>query len=209
MGIVKCRECGKEKSSKAEVCPHCGVKKPKAKSMSLGSLLFLIIFGMIVYNMSTGDDYISSKSVKPAMTLIEKQAKEKTLVADLKKIPASEIFTNRNKYDDLVKLMPSNPKYQKKLAYYDGKIRQLEVKIGKSPTRSAWDGVPYSVERYVEKAAKDPDSVDFVSCTSTTYSEKGWHTTCQFRARNGFGGMSLEQWKFTIKHGQVIQANKS
>lgn len=32
MGIVKCRECGNDVSSEAEICPHCGIAKPVAES---------------------------------------------------------------------------------------------------------------------------------------------------------------------------------
>lgn len=32
MAMAKCRECGKEVSSEAETCPHCGIEKPARKS---------------------------------------------------------------------------------------------------------------------------------------------------------------------------------
>lgn len=31
MALIKCKECGKEMSDKAEVCPHCGYSEKKAK----------------------------------------------------------------------------------------------------------------------------------------------------------------------------------
>jgi hypothetical protein len=30
MAIVRCRECGKEVSTEAAICPHCGVREPGA-----------------------------------------------------------------------------------------------------------------------------------------------------------------------------------
>lgn len=32
MGIINCRKCGKEVSSEAKSCPHCGVNKPAPES---------------------------------------------------------------------------------------------------------------------------------------------------------------------------------
>jgi hypothetical protein len=46
MAIIVCKDCGKEFSTDARRCPHCGAKKPRAKSR-LGVLL-LIFFGLFV-----------------------------------------------------------------------------------------------------------------------------------------------------------------
>lgn len=47
MALVKCEECGKEVSTKAETCPHCGFKcrsHPFITSLkALGGLYLLII----------------------------------------------------------------------------------------------------------------------------------------------------------------------
>lgn len=32
MALIKCKDCGKEFSTDAKVCPHCGAKKTKAKT---------------------------------------------------------------------------------------------------------------------------------------------------------------------------------
>lgn len=32
MALIKCKDCGKEFSTDAKVCPNCGAKKPKAKT---------------------------------------------------------------------------------------------------------------------------------------------------------------------------------
>jgi hypothetical protein len=53
MPLKPCRECAKEISEAADICPHCGVKNPGAKKQRLGSagmaaaaILFLI--GLVV-----------------------------------------------------------------------------------------------------------------------------------------------------------------
>jgi len=47
MGMVKCRECGKDVSDKAKSCPHCGVVKPAPES-KLGSYLKLGLGAVLV-----------------------------------------------------------------------------------------------------------------------------------------------------------------
>lgn len=49
MALIKCRECGKEVSSQATTCPHCGVAvaKPK-KTHGCGTLLVLAVVAFIV-----------------------------------------------------------------------------------------------------------------------------------------------------------------
>lgn len=36
MAIVRCRECGGEVSTAAEICPHCGVRAPAAAGDAVG-----------------------------------------------------------------------------------------------------------------------------------------------------------------------------
>lgn len=44
MAIVACKECGKEVSSQARLCPHCGVK---VKASSAGKVFVWLIFGLV------------------------------------------------------------------------------------------------------------------------------------------------------------------
>lgn len=50
MALKKCKECGAEISSSAEVCPSCG-KKLKKKHPILGG--FLLVFGIMIILAST------------------------------------------------------------------------------------------------------------------------------------------------------------
>jgi hypothetical protein len=45
MALIHCKECGKEVSSKADKCPHCGVR---LKSGCLMKLLYIVI-GIIIF----------------------------------------------------------------------------------------------------------------------------------------------------------------
>jgi DNA-directed RNA polymerase subunit RPC12/RpoP len=55
MALIKCMECGKEKSTEAETCPHCGLSKTaKAKGKPSDSfapliILFSLLFGTFVF----------------------------------------------------------------------------------------------------------------------------------------------------------------
>jgi hypothetical protein len=57
MALKKCKECGKEVSTNAKTCPHCGVKNPgvSAKDMIIG-LLGLIFIGWLVTHCSTDEN---------------------------------------------------------------------------------------------------------------------------------------------------------
>lgn len=43
MALIKCRECGKEVSTDAKACPHCGAKPPYRPSLA-----FVLIAGLLV-----------------------------------------------------------------------------------------------------------------------------------------------------------------
>lgn len=43
MALIKCRECGKEISTEAKACPHCGAKPPYRPSLA-----FVLIAGLLI-----------------------------------------------------------------------------------------------------------------------------------------------------------------
>lgn len=47
MAIRKCKECGKEVSSQAKQCPHCGAPQPK--SVGIGGMFLVLFVGYIIY----------------------------------------------------------------------------------------------------------------------------------------------------------------
>lgn len=40
MALVKCKECGKEVSDKADMCPHCGRRNPSINEEKLNKDIF-------------------------------------------------------------------------------------------------------------------------------------------------------------------------
>lgn len=65
MALAKCKECGKEVSTSAKICPHCGVKNPgvRTKDMIVG-VLALVFIGWLVTQCSS-----SSESKQPELDL--------------------------------------------------------------------------------------------------------------------------------------------
>ncbi len=60
MAIKKCKECGKEVSSQAKQCPHCGA--PQSKSVGLGGIILVLFVGYIIFVVAGGGGSGSSSS---------------------------------------------------------------------------------------------------------------------------------------------------
>lgn len=63
MALTKCKECKKEVSTKAKVCPHCGVKDPgvSAGQVVLGFIVLIVIGWVVVQVLS-----VDEQEAKPA-----------------------------------------------------------------------------------------------------------------------------------------------
>lgn len=66
MAMTKCKECKKEVSAKAKVCPHCGVKDPgfSAQDAFKGFIVLLILIGGGYWYFSGEDDAKEPPKVK-------------------------------------------------------------------------------------------------------------------------------------------------
>jgi len=75
MSVTKCRECGKEVSSKAKTCPHCGVGSP-AKSGFFGSVVAAgVIFAAFLMFFGSDDPEPSTPEEKAARAQAEADAR--------------------------------------------------------------------------------------------------------------------------------------
>ncbi|WP_339860466.1 hypothetical protein [Thalassospira alkalitolerans] len=69
--------------------------------------------------------------------------------------------------------------------------REEEVRKG-FHCLSSWDGSYPALERFVEERLGDPDSYEHIKTFVSPVSDIGTHNVAmQFRARNGFGGMTI------------------
>lgn len=167
------------------------------------------------------------KKANLELASIKAKKETKRILKKLKSTSASSYEENRGLYQKLVYYNPNVKKYKKKLAYYTDKIKAAEkkkrikkakeekarkariVKFGEAPVRSAWDGSYRAVEKYLKKIANDPDSIEIDDCTGVYHIKSGWLVGCDYRGKNGFGGMVRQSNWFTIVHGRVVQQHKA
>jgi hypothetical protein len=126
----------------------------------------------------------------------KKIEKTEQLLAQLKKIPASEYEINRDLYQQLVALHPENVSYKNKVTLYSDKLENEIQKRLAAETRiaqikrqfSGWDGSHSNLERFIISGMNDPDSYEH---DKTVYLDEGDHLIVQtsFRGKNGFGGV--------------------
>jgi hypothetical protein len=157
----------------------------------------------------------------------ERRETTRRIVAQLKDVPATELEENRNLYQQLVSLNPGVSSYADKLQFYSDKIKEVQerervaqektrkdnetrlAKFGNPPVASAWDGSYLAVNRYLDRVANDPDSIEIDECTEVYKTDKGWLVGCNYRGRNAFGGMIRQSNWFTIVHDSVIQMHEA
>lgn len=79
MALGKCKECGKQVSTNAFKCPHCGARNPTAtmKEMILGFLV-LVVVGLMVAQCTGSDNTEQNVSVEKVAE-IPSEAKKTTL----------------------------------------------------------------------------------------------------------------------------------
>ena len=66
---------------------------------------------------------------------------------------------------------------------------------------SSWDGSHRKLASHVEKNLRDPDSYDHIETRITPVTKTGTHTlSMKYRARNGFGGMTIGLVLATIQN---------
>ena len=85
MALKACRECGKDVSTEAKTCPHCGVKDPSGaiaagqkaagRGCFLVVLIFVAIFGAIAYFGSSGNNGSSNSTDHRIPVLIGRRGK--------------------------------------------------------------------------------------------------------------------------------------
>lgn len=162
-----------------------------------------------------------------AKVQLEREASIKRITEELKTTPPAKYKQNQNLYSKLLSYEPENKKYKEKVKFYTDKVnkeKEIEIekqrqeekksqerraKFGNPPVASAWDGSYHVVESYLKRVANDPDSIEMDGCTEISYTEHGWLVGCNYRGRNGFGGMVRQSNWFTIRHDTVIKMDKT
>ena len=72
MAIRKCKECGKEVSSTAKTCPHCGISNPGVRLVDYIKGFFIgiivLFFITMFFALNDSDDPVEKSVTKPAKT---------------------------------------------------------------------------------------------------------------------------------------------
>ena len=164
------------------------------------------------------DDYRMRNLKETDPAAYQKQIQE--LEAQVAKVAASDLDENIRLYRELQKLDPENKRYAEKIAHYRQKktaaaeAAEEAAKAAKAKKAAAeaaakavadaekrrkgfhclsgWDGSHREVKKYVEKRMRDPDSFEHIETRITPVNAKGEHALImKYRAKNGFGGMTV------------------
>lgn len=66
MAIGKCRECGKEASSEAKACPHCGASSPVSTGNSLLKFAIVFVGVVVVVNLALESEKPAASTNRPS-----------------------------------------------------------------------------------------------------------------------------------------------
>jgi len=88
MTIIKCKECGKEVSSKANICPNCGIKISKSMGCGTAIGIVLIVFIVLVVISGPHTNYVESSPPKSDQSNI--QTIDSSLQQNISKKPGDQ-----------------------------------------------------------------------------------------------------------------------
>lgn len=71
---------------------------------------------------------------------------------------------------------------------------------------SPWDGSVAQIERYLKNNLRDPDSFEAISWGEVVNDGERFSAWCKYRAKNGFGGYSVEHQVFVMDQAGVVIA---
>lgn len=121
--MIKCKACGKDISSKAKACPHCGNPSPKRTSLITWFVLFLFLF--IVYNVATND--------------IKKTSSHKVQTITQKTISSNSYFVTAETLN--VRLAPNKEGAITNTLYENQRVDVYEIKKGWARVSEYYSGV--------------------------------------------------------------------
>lgn len=188
MAMGKCKECDKEVSMSAEICPHCGIKDPTTP-FGVKIFTFVLFFIFIVWML------VQCTADEPVIELTKEEITKNInyFNANRSKIMLSidKSFSSK-KYKDVI------DKSEKYITSNDEELKQVYSKAKKAIKRkekieesfSQWDGSHRGLERHILKSMNDPDSYKHME---TNYWDRGNHLRVRttYRGKNLFGGMVI------------------
>lgn len=93
---------------------------------------------------------------------------------------------------------------------FDPKTPEDQARCGPRPPLSPIDGEIVGAERFIGRAALDPDSVDVSECTNPIFLDGSpqdcWRVTCRVSVRNAFGATVTERYKLRMNAQGIVSA---
>lgn len=107
MALKKCKECGNDISTAAKSCPNCGSPQGP-KQYGLGSLVLLLIVGVVIYSIATADRTSPSSSYSTSPSAPATQSQPVTRVGDdvVLRVSSGDVVVcaNESAYREFLKL---------------------------------------------------------------------------------------------------------
>lgn len=148
----------------------------------------------------------------PYLISLDSQAHEKQLLKEIGRVPESDAARRHKIYAQLVELVPASSEYQRQKQRYGeivGRQRAAtKARLDKYGAKPGENDIYSAVRRYLRQVAHDPRSIQDLGCTYPRFTEMGWMVACQYRGRNGFGGMVKNRNFFYLRHGSVVSMSE-
>ena len=179
MALIACSECGKEISSQAAACPHCGHPLPGAAASA------------------TSEDTSPQTSAPGKKPFWPKGSGCLFFIV----IPSICILIVLNP--------PSEPTAEERQRHYDERAREeaKEQEQRDWKVKNEWDGSVYQVEQWLKKSLRDPSSFEAVKWGRVKKIDSGYQVALTYRAKNGFGGSNVTNAVFLLSEEGVVIGN--
>ena len=185
-----CPSCSENVKSEAKRCRHCGYSLHTKMSALLGAGILSMPYIFAWFTLRKGYS-----------------TKTRTITCVWLAIVGSYLLNAMHRGPEAAKtataqvepIKPPPTEAQKKVAI-------IEAKFGKQPSQSAWNGSYSEINRHLEAAANDPNSIKVEGCTAVSYDNKvGWLVGCDYRGKNKFGGLVRNFNWFVIRNQKVVK----
>lgn len=221
-----CTQCSAANLKDAKFCFRCGESlaqdqpqppvaaapiKKRSRLKMYGGLSFL---GLVLIGTMLPEKKIES----PKATALPTPTATQALTAAEKLIEAKRITSYgyiKEEYEKAFALLKDIPATAKEYREAQKQIEKLsatyfrEEAAGPAPKTSAWNGVPYCIDRYLKQTLSDYDSAEYMGATvpRKVVDKKGtyWEVSVKLRAKNAFGAKIITTKTFYIQNEQVVE----
>lgn len=138
MDKKKCKECGKEINSKAEICPNCGCRV-KSNTLKILLICMLVIFSFI--GISYGLKQVHNKAIEKKEIKIQKQEEERK--ENIRNNLIGKYIIAKKDYDSFIESLKKKNQYIS--SNYDGESDfEFEITEHNISKYMGFDGVNFN-----------------------------------------------------------------